>query len=174
MLRALVLGVAIALIPMTVHAESGRRSEDVRGAKKLSVSAGVGFLSDVDSFGGTDQFLMQFDVLYNFTNILAAGAVLQAGPAWGSSTVAMSFEGRAYLPIEGEGFARRLAPYVGVGLGFRTYTNINTEFLFPIIIGLEYDMSDSVSLTSDMRFNIASGYDTFYYSWQIVGARVRF
>ena len=49
-----------------------------------------------------------------------------------------------------------------------------TAFLFSFIGGLEYDISDRVALTSDMRLNLTSFNDPFYFSWQVLGARYRF
>ena len=36
------------------------------------------------------------------------------------------------------------------------------------------DIARRIALTSDMRLNIVSGADNFYYSWQLIGARFRF
>ena len=174
MYKAILVALVLLVSPALATAQEGSKQAP-RAANKLSVAGGIGFLSSIQSLGGPDQFLMQFDGLYNLTNNFAVGSVLQVGPASRSSTVAMSFEGRFYVPLgDGEGVVGRLAPYVGAGLGFRSYTGFNTEFLFPIIAGLEYDLTDNLALTSDMRFNITSGLDNFYYSWQLVGARLRF
>ena len=50
---------------------------------------------------------------------------------------------------------------------------------FPV--GIEFDLSDHIALTNEMRFNFMAGAnklglysDTFYYSWQMLGVRYRF
>jgi hypothetical protein len=176
MLRSIILAVAVLLAPTALLAkEPAGSSKPVREAHKLSVAGGIGFLADVNSAGGKSQFLMQFDALYSLTNNIAIGSVFQVGPAGNSSTIALTAEGRFYFPLgDGDGIIGKIAPYAGLGLGFRSYTSDTTDFLFPMILGVEYDLMEHLSLTSDMRFNITSGRDRFYYSWQLVGARFRF
>ena len=183
MIRLAALALAVLLSPTALLAQE--TTESRREAHPISIAGGMGFLSSIDSSGGTSQFLMQFDGLYHFTNNLAGGVTLQAGPSGGSSTVAMSFDGRYYLPLGAllgneEGILGRLVPYAGAGIGFRTYTTDlpfdpgTTDFLFNPMLGLEYDVTDNLSVTTDMRFNVTSGRDNFYYSWQLIGTRFRF
>ena len=185
MIRHLAIVLALLLAPTELLAQGAddSKAESRREAHPFSMNGGIGFLADVNSSGGKEQFLMQFDFLYHPNDNFGAGVTLQAGPSSNSSTVAMSFEGRFYLPLDGRTtneFAARLAPYLGAGIGFRTYTEDRpfergtTDFLFSPALGLEYDISDHVSLTTDMRFNVTSGRDNFYYSWQLLGARYRF
>ena len=171
--RITVLFAALALLTTaaTAHAQEddGQSTREKRG---WSLGAGIGFLADVNTAGGPTQFLMQFDALYNVSNKFAMGATFQVGPAGGSSTIALSFDGRFYLG-KGDG---PLTPYVGAGIGFRDNTGATggADFLFPILFGVEIDVTDALAVTSDMRLNITSGDDNFYYSWQILGARLRF
>ncbi len=177
MLRIFGIAATLLLMPVSAHAQPAAQDPPtpVREEHRASVGAGVGFLAAVDSPGGGEQFLMQFDFLYSVTNHISLGTTFQAAPAGGSSTLALSFEGRAYFPLgEGEGFLGKLAPYAGLGLGFRGYTGTTLDFLFPILFGAELDLTRRFSLTSDMRLNVTSGPDNFYYSWQLVGARFRF
>jgi opacity protein-like surface antigen len=187
MSRAFALFLAVLLAPTVLLAQEPAQQSDQarREAHPISISGGIGFLSSIRSTGGQNQFLMQFDGLYHFTNNLAAGVTLQAGPSSRSSTVAMSFDGRVYLPLgkmlgNEEGILGRLVPYAGAGIGFRTYTSDfpffsgTTDFLFSPTLGLEYDVTDNLSISTDMRFNVTSGVDNFYYSWQLIGTRLRF
>ena len=199
MIRSLAGAIAMAILlsPTALLAQEAPGAQEPQNAKQtrreaypMSVSAGIGFLASIDSSRprccGRSQFLMQFDGLYSITNNVAAGVTLQAGPSGQSSTVAMSFDARVYFPLgdgsgNGDGFVGRLVPYAGMGMGFRTYTSDfsslepgTTDFLFNPTVGLEYDVSDNFSVTTDMRFNVTSGRDRFYYSWQLIGARFRF
>ncbi len=41
----------------------------------------------------------------------------------------------------------------------------------------QYEVTDQIAMTSDMRVNVLAGDifgDSFYYSWQLIGARYRF
>jgi opacity protein-like surface antigen len=199
MIRILAIAMAVLLAPTALLAQTSNRGgkEARREAHPFSVNGGIGFLADVNSSpprpnpnDARSQFLMQFDGFYNFTNNVAAGVTLLAGPSGDSSTVAMSFDGRFYLPLGSllgneEGILGRLVPYAGAGIGFRTYTQSaatvsnfgdpgTTDFLFDPTLGLEYDLTERLSLTTDMRFNVTSGRDNFFYSWQLLGARFRF
>jgi len=179
MFRAIILAFVVLLAPTALFAQQSSGSKKpIRAENKVSIAGGMGFTADVNSFGGASrsQFLMQFDAMYSMTNNLAIGGTFQVAPSGGSTTIGLTADARVYLPLgKGDNLIGKLAPYGGVGIGFRSYTNSGTDFLFPIIFGLEYDVSRHVSLTSDMRFNITSGdTDRFYYSWQMIGARVRF
>jgi len=176
MIRSIILALAVLLAPTVLFAEESAASKKpVREENKWSVAGGIGFLADVNSAGGNSQFLMQFDGLYSLTNNISIGATFQVGPASYSSTIALTADGRFYFPLgSGDGLLGKIAPYAGAGLGFRSYTSDTTDFLFPIIVGVEYDFTRNLSLTTDMRFNITSGRDRFYYSWQLIGARLRF
>jgi opacity protein-like surface antigen len=178
---ALALLVVVSFAPTAAGAQESERAR--RESNQISISGGVGFLESIDTTGGGAQFLLQFDGLYHFTRNFAAGVTLQAGPSSRSSTVAMSFDARFFFAREDDEGLGRLVPYVGAGIGFRSYTDDtsrpfvipgSTDFLFSPTIGLEYDLTDHVSLTSDMRFNVTSGFDNFYYSWQLLGVRFRF
>jgi opacity protein-like surface antigen len=179
---ALALLVVISFAPTAGGAQESEQTR--RESNQISVAGGVGFLESIDTTGGGAQFLLQFDGLYHFTRNFAAGVTLQAGPSSRSSTVAMSFDARYFFARENDEGLGRLVPYVGAGIGFRSYTDDtsrspfvipgSTDFLFSPTIGLEYDLTDHLSLTSDMRFNVTSGFDNFYYSWQLLGVRFRF
>lgn len=177
MIRISMLALAILLAPTVGLAQDSEGKKAVRAKNQWSVGGGIGFTSGVNTAGGPTQFLFTVDALYSLTNNISIGPSFQLGPAGNSSTVALSLDGRFYTPMgKGDGFIGRLAPYVGVGMGFRSNTGITGDsgFLFPILVGVEYDLSDNLSLTTDMRLNIVSGNDNFYYTWQVLGARFRF
>ena len=198
MIRSIAIAMAILLSPTALLAQEAPGAREPQNAKQtrreahpVSVSAGIGFLASIESSPPRSkrrsQFLMQFDGFYSITEHVAAGVTLQAGPSRQSSTVAMSFDGRFYFPPvadlfgNGDGDLGRLVPYAGAGIGFRTYTRDSrsgepgtTDFLFNPTVGLEYDLTDHLSLTTDMRFNVTTGRDRFYYSWQMIGTRFRF
>jgi hypothetical protein len=177
MIRVTILVLTILLAPIAAQAQDSGEKKAVREKNKWSIAGGIGFASGVNTAGGPNQFLMQFDALYSLTNNISMGPTFQVGPASNSSTVALTLDARFYTPMgKGDGFIGKLAPYVGAGLGFRSNTGVtgDTGFLFPILFGVEFDLTDNISLLTDMRLNIVSGNDNFYYTWQMLGARLRF
>jgi hypothetical protein len=177
MIRAILLALVILLAPAIGLAQDSGNKKAVREKNQWSVGGGIGFAAGVNTAGGPTQFLFQVDALYSLTNNISIGPTFQLGAASNSSTVALSLDGRFYIPFgKGDGFIGKLAPYAGAGIGFRSNTGVSgdTGFLFPILFGVEYDLMDNISLSTDMRLNIVSGNDNFYYTWQIIGARLRF
>ena len=94
-----------------------------------------------------------------------------------------------FLHSQSNSVISKLTPYAGLGMGlwhvggdlgnFGTVDFSDNAFLFSMIFGIEYDLSEHVALTSDMRFNILGGTapqidDHFNYTWQIAGVRYRF
>ena len=82
MIRHLAIAMALLLAPTELLAQDADNSkaESRREAHPFSVNGGIGFLADVNSSGGKEQFLMQFDFLYHPTDNFGAGVTLQAGP----------------------------------------------------------------------------------------------
>ena len=83
-----------------------------------------------------------------------------------------------------------IEPYLHLGVGFTwwdadVYKGVNdddTQFLLSPGFGLEFRINQSISVGTQMLFNvIPTGIhddtpidDQFYYSWEVVGLRVRF
>jgi opacity protein-like surface antigen len=172
MIRHALVILAILLSPMALHAQESSGDEN-----RLSVGGGIGFAS---SIGNTSAFLLQLDMLYRVTDHLSFGPMFQVAPQSFGSIISMSLDSKYGFDLShlDDDLLSKLTPYLGAGLGFTHFTGGpgDTGFLISLITGLEYDVSDQVALTSEMRFNIVPGdyFDTFYFSWQMVGVRIRF
>jgi len=173
----------VLLTPGAAHAASTATAADDRG---WSVGGGIGLTASPTTF------LMNFDLPYNFGNNLSLGPQMQIGVTGGATVVSMTANGRYDIDFSmGNAESATIRPFVNAGLGF-TYesigpdfnifgvSNSGTGFLIAMGGGLEFRMTDHVSLESAVQFNIiASGAgpgnnDHFYWSWQMLGVRLRF
>jgi len=186
MIRHALVILSVLLLSLASHAEepaanssndSTAQSSDKSGNKgRISVAGGMGFASSIDD---KSAFLMQFDMNYFLTDDFSIGPMLQVAPHDRGSIVSMSLDGKYGFDLSRmkNDSARLITPYIGAGLGFTHFTRGpgDTSFLLSLITGIEVEMTDNIALTSDMRFNFpVSLGDTFYFSWQMIGARVRF
>ncbi len=148
----------------------------VRDPSGWSAGGGIGAIAS------PGQFLLQLDAPYRFSRLLSVGPTFQLGAGSGLTTVSMSLDGKVHLDVFGRmdnAFFANLTPYAGIGAGFTHYSASpfkETNFLIPVLFGFEFDLTENVALTNDMRFNIVatSDVDKFYWSWQLIGVRYRF
>jgi hypothetical protein len=197
-IRSIVVALVLVTAPILVHAQEGSPGAE----RKWSVSTGIGFASSIGAFStpspfffpffrpavispSQSGFLWQLDGQYRVTPEISVGGFLQVAPFTGGTLFSIAADGRyhfGFLRSQSNEFLSKLTPYAGVGFGLG---HVGSDFgdvsdnaaLFSFIAGIEYDVTDQVALTSDMRFNVLAGElfgDSFYYSWQIVGARLRF
>ena len=170
---AVLLSTSIVIAgPQLAHAQSKRNVEDPTG---WSVSGGIG------ANASPGQFLFQLDAPYRFSKLLSIGPTFQVGAGNNITTVSLSADGKVHLDLfkNASGGFQNFTPYAGIGIGFTHYSagGFNeTNFLLPIIMGLEFDLTERIALTNEMRFNVVppSDAETFYWSWQLIGARYRF
>lgn len=174
MIRHALVILAIVLSPIALHAQEASQSQ--RG--RVSVNGGIGFASSILD---TSAFLMQFDVLYDLNDNVSVGPMLHFAPQDGGTMVSMSLDSKYAIRFRdnNDDVVRRLSPFFGVGFGFSHLTAGpgDTSFLISLITGLEYELTKQVALNSEMRFNIMADdvfRDNFYFTWQMLGARIRF
>lgn len=157
--------------PLLAHAQA--RSP---GAEhKFSVGTGIGFAAD---FGIQTGFNWQLDAQYRVTDDVSVGGWMQVVPLTGVTLFSMEGDARYHFDVlrsNNNAVLSKVTPYAGLGMGFAHAGGAaGTAFLFSFIGGLEYDVNDHVAITSDMRLNLTSFNDVFYFSWQVIGARYRF
>jgi hypothetical protein len=142
-----------------------------------AIRTGIGFTASPETF------LMNFDGEYRFASNVAVGAAMQIGVKSGLTIVSPVAYARYIFSLDGASSetVRRLEPYVQTGLGLsywnRDSGRDDTEFLLNFGGGLDYRVSDSVSLGTRMLFNFLPNKifgDTFYYTWEMVSFRYRF
>ncbi len=140
--------------------------------------AGIGFTADPSAL------LLNFDFPYYFDRFVAVGPMLQVAIEGDETIIAPTLDLTITIPDIGVAGFERVQPYGFVGLGFaivedenRANDNSATDFLIHFGVGLEYQVSERLFLGSHMIFNFlpseALG-QTFFYSWQVGGARIAF
>jgi hypothetical protein len=174
MIRHALVILAILLSPMALHAEEAPDKSAEKS--RLSLGGGIGFASSIYD---TSAFLMQFDMNYRVWDNVHLGPMLHVAPQDGGSMVSMSLDSKYVFDLskQADDSLSMLAPYFGVGFGFAHLTAGpgDTSFLLSLITGFEVNVTDQIALTSDMRFNFPVSFDdTFYFTWQVIGARFRF
>jgi opacity protein-like surface antigen len=184
MIRSLLLVLILVAAPVLAQAQEGSPGAE----HKWSVGTGLGFAASIGS-GPLSQsgFNWQLDGQYRITDSISAGIWMQVVPVTLATVFAMAGDARyhfGFLRGNSNEFVSKLTPYAGAGMGLwhigADVGNLSDNaFLFSMIAGMEYDLTDHFALTSDMRFNILGGTapainDSFYFSWQIIGARYRF
>lgn len=182
MIRAILLALVLTFASLPASAQLG----DPATARRWSVGTGLGFAADIGTGSfTTSEFNWQIDGQYRLTDPLSVGAYLQVIPTDGGTIVNFAADSRYHFDVLRRGSnedVRNLTPYLGLGMGLAhagvDVGNLSDNaFLIAFIAGLEYDLSEHVALTSDMRFNVLAGElfgDGFMYTWQVVGARLRF
>lgn len=143
-----------------------------------SLRAGVGFTVD------PDNFLLNIELPYRFDPYIAAGPMVQIGLGDDRYVVAPT----ANLTLTGanlfEGAMARFEPNLFAGIGFavignkeRGGANRDAGFLVNAGVGLDYLLSDRLTIGSRMIFNFLPGGtldETFFYSWEVAGVRLNF
>jgi len=173
-IRTALAVLALLAVPLAATAQQAQKPDH-----PLSVGTGIGFVASETAF------LFQLDANYKLTDSFSVGPFFQVAPYDLSTLISLAIDGRYhvnFLHSQKDQILNKVTPYVGLGAGF-THLSIDNSsfgesaFLISILMGLEYDITEHIAFTSDMRFNIAAGDlfgDSFYYSWQILGARYRF
>lgn len=140
--------------------------------------AGMGFTSD------PDDFLLNFELPYRFDQYVSAGPMMQVGLEDNRFLVAPTMN----LTLTGdhffEGALARFEPSLFAGIGFAVINNddrgADTQdagFLINAGFGMDYLLSDRVSLGSRMIFNFLPGGtldEDFFYSWEVGSIRLNF
>jgi hypothetical protein len=127
---------------------------------------------------------MNFEVPYHFDQYVAVGPMIQVGLANNRSTVATTANLTLTIPnLPGERLDR-FRPNLFAGIGFavlenkdRGGNNRSAGFLANAGFGIDYVVSERVSIGSRMIFNFLPGGtldETFFYSWEMGGIRISF
>jgi len=143
-----------------------------------SAKAGLGFTSDPTTF------LMDFELAYTFDRWVSAGTMLQVGLEDDITLVAPTLNVGVRIPeMPGEAFDR-IHPYGTVGIGFLVIEDDgepndkrSAGFLINVGAGVEFQLSQSVYLYSQMIFNFLpkrTQDEKFIYAWPVAGLRIAF
>lgn len=187
---ALLLAVVVTLAsPLPAHAQdwggeddgswsTPARSQPVATLSGWSLRGGIGFTE------GPDSLLLGFELPYAFDQWVSAGPMLQVGIDNENTIVAPSANVTiTFADLPGKALDR-IDPFVSVGLGFavigdddRQNANTGVGFLIPVGFGLEYPVSDRLSLGSHMTLNFLPEEtlnQNFWFSWQVGTVRIAF
>lgn len=154
------------------------RSQPVATLSGWSLRGGIGFTE------GPDSLLLGFELPYAFDQWVSAGPMLQVGIDNENTIVAPSANVTITIADLPGKALDRIRPSVSVGLGFavigdddRQNANTGVGFLIPVGLGVEYPVSDRLSLGSQMTLNFLPE-DTlnqqFWFSWQVGTIRIAF
>jgi hypothetical protein len=147
-----------------------------------SVSGGVGFTLDPDTF------LMSLGAEYAGDEGFSAGPLLQVGVSDKHAIVAPTANGRYSFDLSDadDDVLRKFRPFVQGGLGF-AYVEKDRNgplgdredvgFLLNMGFGLEYPVSERVSLGTSLLFNVLpvkTANQHFFFSWQVATVRFHF
>lgn len=178
--------ILIATVWLTSTAPALAQQSEDSSKRGWSVGGGIGLTASPTSF------LMQFDAPYRFGGGLSIGPQLQIGVSGGTTIVSFAANGRYDfdgLFGSGNGFMSKISPFANGGLGFtymkrgkkKSYSdNSGIGFLMEFGGGVAFALNERISLESAMQFNIIpdgagpNDNDKFYWSWQMIGARVHF
>ncbi|MFQ5417730.1 MAG: hypothetical protein ACE5FL_11875 [Myxococcota bacterium] len=172
---------SLLLAPLAAHAQEDPGEPAAGEHAGWSLSGGIGFTADPDSF------LTQFAAPYDFGNGLSLGPQLQIGISDRRTLVESALDLRYSFDLfsrEGEE-PSAFRPFVNAGLGFayleRERNNRSdrddVEALIEAGMGIGYAINESVSLESAMQLHFLPDEllgERFYFTWQLVGARYRF
>lgn len=175
--------------PIAVHAQdwgseddgswsTPARSQPVATLSGWSLRGGIGFTE------GPDSLLLGFELPYAFDQWVSAGPMLQVGIDNENTIVAPSANVTITIADLPGKALDRIVPFVSVGLGFavigdddRQNANTGVGFLIPVGFGLEYPISDRLSLGSHMTLNFLPEEtlnQDFWFSWQVGTIRIAF
>ena len=194
MIRTMLLALILISAPLAALAQDDTKGSNPGAEHKLSIGTGIGFATPIAHINppvdnGQTGFEWQLDIMYRITKSIAVGAWMQVVPV--NNFVGFSLTGEARYHFNflqsRKGFLGKLTPYVGGGIGLyhvggRTGASSYDGLLFSFPVGIEFDLTERIALTNEMRFNFMAAAnkpgtglsDTFYYSWQMLGARFRF
>jgi opacity protein-like surface antigen len=167
MIRVILLVLALVL-PVSAAAQSQQNDEE-----GWSVSAGAGFTSSPNSHTVT------FEASYQVNNHWSAGPLIQLGYDDDRKVIAPSLNVRYSFDLDSP-----LDIFLQGGAGGAFLESDNrpgddNEFGFLVNFGggIEYRVSDTLSITSHVLFNGLPGEvidEDSFFSWQVAGMKVRF
>jgi hypothetical protein len=158
-----------------------RRDRD-GNAGHFGVRAGIGFTA------GPSTFLTAFELPYYLTDRFSLGPQIQIGVDDRDTLVAPTLNAR-FAPDFGQRnssneFVRGISPFLQGGVGllymqreFGRGDRDDTEFLFNLGLGLDFPLTERVSVGTQMMFNvIPDGVfdEKFFFSWQLANVQYRF
>ncbi len=177
--RLICVGVMMVVsLAFTQFAQAQRlRSEDERAGRFI---LGVGLGLQADTPDGT-AFALGFGGDYYLTQGFSVGPLLQFG--FTGDLFQFGFTGQAKYTFDLKEIPA-LKPHVEAGVGFvyadldrgRWRSEHDTSFLFPLGIGAEYRLTNSISLDTNFLFNFTDldvRDKNFFFTW-LVGMRYRF
>ncbi len=143
-----------------------------------SMRVGIGFIDDPNGL------LLNFEAPYAFDQWVSAGPMLQVGIDDNNTVIAPTASVTITIPdLPGEDFDR-FHPFGLVGMGFayieddnRRNDNSSVGFLVNFGVGIEFEVSERLSIGSQMMFNFLPETtldEDFFYSWQVGGIRISF
>jgi hypothetical protein len=190
LVSAFLIAIASGLAsPIAVHAQdwgsedegswsTPARSQPVATLSGWSLRGGIGFTE------GPDSLLLGFELPYAFDQWVSAGPMLQVGIDSENTIVAPSANVTITIADLPGKALDRFKPFVSIGLGFavigdddRQNANTGVGFLIPVGFGVEYPVSDRLSLGSHMTLNFLPEEtlnQEFWFSWQVGTIRVAF
>ena len=143
-----------------------------------SFRAGIGFIDDPTAL------LLNFEMPYAFDRWVSVGPMFQIGLDDNNTVVAPTVNLTVKVPdLPGSDFDW-IKPFGFVGMGFayieddnRRNDDSSAGFLIDFGFGVEYQISESFFIGTQMMFNFLPEEtlgQSFFYSWQIGGARIAF
>ncbi len=178
--KGLIPAVCILLLVLLVAqpVEAQQIPEAASRAGKFVFGAGLG-LQGYTSDG--TAFALGLSGDYFLTNALSIGPLLQMGFTGDLFQLGLSAQLKYTFDIPQ---LPNLKPNVGVGIGF-IYADLDqpggsvddTSFLIPLGLGVEYKLSEKISLDTNLLFNFTDlnvgGGDSFFITW-LVGVKIPF
>jgi opacity protein-like surface antigen len=177
----LLAGLALLCTASLAQAQSQIESQDVRDDDDgfgIALGGNLGFTE------GPDGVQIGLDVPISINRNLSVGPWLGLSLASQFIMLGATANVRYHFDVFESRKWSALRPYLqgGVGLNYLDpNTDISgeesTDFLMNMGLGLDYALNEHVSLASDMMFNLVpqrGAGNTFYWSWQFLGARYKF
>ncbi len=181
-MKKCLLVLAISLTVSNSGSAQDTGSPAVLNAGDFSLAAGIGFFAE-DNFDG---FLLNFGGLHHINEKWSVGLDFQVGIDNDFTMFSMPFYGRydfGDIPV-GVPVLKDIHPFAKTGIGF-TFAELDTQlgdlddtgFLFVIGAGVAYPVLPNLAFESTMLFNVTTNdlFDNdFYFTWEIISARLRF
>jgi hypothetical protein len=162
MLKVVAVAVLVAGWSGLVSAQSEEPAKAPAAAPSGSISSRSGHFGAGGCLGFTvdpDLFAGQAGAEYYVTNEVAVGPLLQGGTGGGGRFWSLAGMVKYSAPLRNTELAR---PYAEAGIGFANlyFDDLNhgdhtTTFIFPIGGGLEFELTDQVTLDANILFDIS-------------------
>ncbi len=170
--------IIVAFVALTPFAEAQQAQSKDQRAGRFILGAGMGLQANTPD--GT-AFALGLNGDYYVTQGLSVGPLLQLG--FTGDLFQFGLTGQAKYTFDIKEIPA-LKPHVEAGVGFiyadldrgRLGSEHDTSFLFPLGIGAEYRLTNSISLDSTALFNFTDldvRDKNFFFTW-LVGLRYRF